>query len=312
MTRDHHVTPQCQPSWEIDVLKRFLLPLAALLSVLTAACAPAPVTPLSADARKSIQGITADVSGRKIVDMSTVGARGSSEGAARGAGEVVGSSGPVAAVGDPKLVVLLPIATVMGSIVGAISAKSPEQVDAARAALSSALQRTDFTQLLNTAIARSGRAAGSVSLTVSNSSAAGEPAVLGEKSRRMAVSYKLSHFSFGAVTPILQVYVEATAVVYASDQKTALHTNTWAYCGKRHDFMALAANDGALMVAELSQAATVLGKAIVYDTFQASSGRSLEKFPACMSFSDLPDDPVAGESDPSTGGSASAPGATAR
>jgi hypothetical protein len=312
MTRDLHVTAPRLPFREIDVLKRLLLPLAALLSMLTGACTPAPVTPLSAEARKSIQGITADVTGRKIVDMSTVGARGSSEGAARGARDVAGSSGPVAAVGDPKLVVLLPLATAMGSVVGAISAKPPEQVDAARAALSSALQRTDFTQLLGTAIARSGRAAGNVPLTVSNSSAAGDQAVVGEKSQRMAVSYKLSYFSFGAVTPILQVYVEATAVVYAADQKTTLHTNQWAYCGKRHDFMALAANDGALMVAELTQAATVLGKAIVHDTFQASTGRYLEKFPACMTFSDLPDDPVAGDAYLQPAASAPAPGVAAR
>ena len=151
---------------------------ACILAALTAGCADPPVKPIPEGARRSVTSVAADVSGVKISDTSTVGARGSEEGsrlgALQGAATVLGNSG-----GSLLGLLLTPVGAAVGSAKGAAEAQSVQVVDETRSNLRLALQETDFTELLRQRLA--GSRAGTVTFTTvtagpaSAATAAGAP-----------------------------------------------------------------------------------------------------------------------------------------
>ena len=79
------------------------------------------------------------------------------------------------------------------------------------------------------------------------------------------------------------------AQVRDPNRRQQLHQATWAWCGERYHFVQTAANNAAVLRAQIDQAAAVLAEAIPYDLYVSKQPRRLQTTsPPCMDFSDLP------------------------
>jgi len=266
---------------------------ACLFAALTAGCADPPVKPIPEAARRSVASVAADISGVKISDTSTVGARGSEEGsrlgALQGAATVLGNSG-----GSLLGLLLTPVGAAVGSAKGAAEAQSVEVVDETRANLRIALQETDFTELLRQRLA--GSQAGTVSFTTVTAGPASATAAGPAVGHVIALEYRVGLYGAYLVNPLIGVFVQVTAQVQSADRRALVHTATWSYCGERIDFVQMGANNGALLRSQIDRAAMVLGEAIPYDLYASRQPRPLkaerlggiQMVAGCMEFSDLP------------------------
>ena len=117
----------------------------AAVVLLATACAQAPATPIREEARRNVAAISGDVSGLKYADTSRLGARGSGEGAQLGAQQ--GASLLPGAGGLLGLAVL-GLGAIVGSVKGASEAQRADVVDQTRVFLRTAIEETDFTELL--------------------------------------------------------------------------------------------------------------------------------------------------------------------
>ena len=129
-------------------------------SLLSVGCAQAPVEPIPEPARRSVTSISGDVSGLKHADTSRLGARGSAEGAQLGA-----QQGATILPGGGGIVGLavMGVGAIVGGVKGANEAQREDVVDQARVFLRTAIEDTDFTELLRTRLASS-KAAGDVEI----------------------------------------------------------------------------------------------------------------------------------------------------
>jgi hypothetical protein len=127
---------------------------------LLSGCAQAPVNPIPEPTRRSVTSISGDVSGLKHTDTSTLGARGSAEGAQLGAQQ--GASILPGGGGIVGLAVM-GVGAVVGGVKGANEAQREDVVDQARVFLRTAIEDTDFTELLRARLAMS-KAAGDVEI----------------------------------------------------------------------------------------------------------------------------------------------------
>jgi hypothetical protein len=249
----------------------------ALIVVSAGACGPPPtVTPVIPALRSAMPQVSAEVRGQQQANVGGIGARGGSEGANRGAAGV-------AAAGCYGVGCLgLPVALAVGAIVGASAAHTPEQVDAARGALKSALEETDIGALLRQSLARNAQA-GATRIAVAGDSASNAP-TMSTSGHVLAIEYGATYMVHGNVSPDVQVWVLARGQLLAPGRGAVLHTSTWLYCSPKVGFIDMAANNGARVRAELARAARELGAAIPYDLFV--SGRPRDA--GCMNFSDVP------------------------
>jgi len=256
------------------------------IAMLTSACAEPPVKPIADGTRKSVTAISADISGIKYSDTSTIGARGSAEGSRRGAAQ-----GIAATTSGASLLGLLlaPIGAAVGSAKGASDAQSELVVDDTRANLRIAMQETDFGELLRSRLAAAG-AAGEIEIVGATTGAATAPlqSASGKPvGQVMALEYKVGIAHLYHVNPEIGVVVTVTAQVTSPDRKTLLHTATWTYCSPRQDFVKMGANQGAALRSEIDTAATILAEAIPYDLYVSNQPRPLKNM-QCMDFSNLP------------------------
>jgi hypothetical protein len=127
---------------------------------LLSGCAQAPVNPIPEPTRRSVTSISGDVSGLKHTDTSTLGARGSAEGAQLGAQQ--GASILPGGGGIVGLAVM-GVGAIVGGVKGANEAQREDVVDQARVFLRTAIEDTDFTELLRARLAMS-KAAGDVEI----------------------------------------------------------------------------------------------------------------------------------------------------
>lgn len=255
--------------------------------MVSAGCAQAPVEPIPEPARRSVTSISGDVSGLKHADTSTLGARGSAEGAQLGA-----QQGASILPGGGGLVGLavMGVGAIVGGVKGANEAQREDVVDQARVFLRTAIEDTDFTELLRARLASS-KAAGDVEIINVTSQAAPLAAVpdgARVPDHFLIIEYRLGLQREHLVNPKVGVIVLARAKVRNANANHTLHQSTWAYCGERYHFVQMAANNGAALRSQIDRAAAVLAEAIPYDLYVSKHPRHLLFNSTCMDFSDLP------------------------
>ena len=265
------------------------LPAAGVAAVvlLAAACAQAPVTPIREEARRNVAAISGDVSGLKYANTSRLGARGSGEGAQLGA--QLGTSLLPGAGGLLGLAVL-GLGAIVGSVKGASEAQRADVVDQTRVFLRTAIEDTDFTELLRARLAAS-KAAGEVEIVNVTSQATpltSVPDAARVPDHLLLIEYRLGLQRAHLVNPDVGVFVLVRARVRDTRVDRPVHEAIWAWCGERHHFVQMAANNGALLRAQIDQAAVVLAEAIPYDLYASKRPRYLRWNSPCMDFSDLP------------------------
>jgi hypothetical protein len=256
-------------------------------SLLSTGCAQAPVEPIPEPARRSITSISGDVSGLKHADTSRLGARGSAEGAQLGA-----QQGATILPGGGGIVGLavMGVGAIVGGVKGANEAQREDVVDQARVFLRTAIEDTDFTELLRTRLASS-KAAGDVEIVNVTSQAtplAAVPDGARVPDHFLIIEYRLGLQREHLVNPKVGIIVLARAKVRNANASQPLHQSTWAYCGERYHFVQMAGNNGAALRSQIDRAAAVLAEAIPYDLYVSKRPRHLMFNSTCMDFSDLP------------------------
>lgn len=267
----------------------------SIVALFVAGCVEPPVKPIPEASRRGVTAVSADVSGIKHSDTSTLGARGSDEGgrlgAMQGAAAVLRNSG-----GSLLVMLMAPIGAAAGGAKGASEARTPEIVDQARSDLRLAVQETDFTEMLRQRLAAT-KTGGDVQFTVT-AGASSAPTVTGAGvpvSHVIALEYQLAILREYLVNPLIGIYVAVTAQVQSADRKQLVHTATWTYCGPRFDFVQMSANGAAAIRAQMEEAAVVLAAAIPHDLYVSKEPRKFKvqeagngRLVACMDYSDLP------------------------
>jgi hypothetical protein len=252
-----------------------------------AGCAQAPVEPIPEPARRKVTSISGDVSGLKHADTSRLGARGSAEGAQLGAQQ--GASILPGGGGIVGLAVM-GVGAIVGGVKGANEAQHEDVVDQARVFLRTAIEDTDFTELLRARLAAS-KAAGDIEI-VNMTSQASPLAAVPDGARVpdhfLVIEYRLGLQREHLVNPKVGIIVLARAKVRDANASQPLHQSTWAYCGERYHFVQMAANNGAALRSQIDRAAAVLAEAIPYDLYVSKRPRRLLLNSTCMDFSDLP------------------------
>jgi hypothetical protein len=265
-------------------MKGLVAPL-AVIAMAVSACAPPLVTPMSADLRKAVTSVGADVSGIRHSDTSQLGARGSKEGADKGAASaashVLRSGGSLLG-----MLIVAPFAAAAGAAAGASNARTEDVVDAARLGLRQALQEEDFTAILRTKLTSIGVAS---SVTVVSVPQAGPvPANTTGSRHVLTLEYQMGLLRDGVVVPKVGIIAQVKGQMLSPDRGQVLHTNTWIYCGPVRDFVEMSRDRGAPLRVEIEKAAAVLAEAIHYDLFVSSTKRFAKPLPVCMDLSDLP------------------------
>lgn len=253
-------------------------------ALLVSGCATPPVTPVREEVRLTIKSISADVSGGKHSDTSDLGARGAEEGASKGAlqGASVGAnSGSLLGI-----LIGVPLGAAIGSSTGAANARSPAEVDEARANLRTAIQDTDFGEMLRSRLT-SARTKGSVEI-LKVSSGSGTAAQTEGASHLLTFEYSLGFLRRGLVVPDVGVALIVKGQLLSSDRKQVLHTNTWGYCGELRNFIEMSQEKAAIFRVEMERAAATLSDAIWYDLFTNKESRSIARPPLCMNYIDVP------------------------
>jgi hypothetical protein len=254
---------------------------------LTAACAQAPVEPIPDASRRSVTSISGDVSGLKHADTSRLAARGSAEGAQLGAQQ---GAAMLPGGGGILGLAVMGVGAIVGGVKGANEAQSEDVVDQARVFLRTAIEDTDFTELLRARLAAS-KAAGDVEIINVTSQATPLPAVpdgARVPQHFLVIEYRLGLQREHLVNPKIGIIVLARAKVRDAGANRQVHQSTWAYCGERYHFVHMAANYGAALRAQIDRAAAVLAEAIPYDLYVSKRPRHLLFNSTCMDFSDLP------------------------
>ena len=259
----------------------------AAVAVLASACAQAPVNPIPEPARRSVTSIAGDVSGLKHSDTSKLGARGSSEGAQLGAQQ---GASVLPGGGGILGLAIMGVGAIVGGVKGANEAQREDVVDQTRVFLRTAIEDTDFTELLRARLAAS-KAAGDVEI-VNMTSEASPLASVANSARVpdhfLVVEYRLGLQREHLVNPRVGIIVLARAQVRDTNRQQQIHQATWAWCGDRYHFVDMAANNGAALRAQIDHAAAVLAEAIPYDLYVSKQPRHLLMNSTCMDFSDLP------------------------
>jgi len=254
---------------------------------LASGCAQAPVNPIPEPTRRSVTSISGDVSGLKHADTSKLGARGSAEGAQLGAQQ--GASLLPGGGGIVGLAVM-GVGAIVGGVKGANEAQRQDVVDQTRVFLRTAIEDTDFTELLRARLASS-KAAGDVEIinvTSQGTPLAAVPGGARVPDHFLVIEYRLGLQREHLVNPTVGIIVLARAKVRNGSANQQLHQATWAYCGARYHFVQMAANYGAALRAQIDHAAAVLAEAIPYDLYVSKRPRHLLFNSTCMDFSDLP------------------------
>lgn len=255
-----------------------------------AACAQAPVNPIREEARRNVTSIAGDVSGLKYSDTSRLGARGSTEGAQLGAQQ----GATMIQAGGVLGLAVMGVGALVGGMKGANEAQHEDVVDQTRVFLRTAIEDTDFTELLRARLVTS-KGAGDIEII--NMTSQGVPLGSVPDGARLpdhflTIEYRMGLQRDGLVNPKVGIIVLARAQVRnpsaAPNAAGPLHQATWAYCGERYHFVHMAANNGAALRAQIEQAAAVLGEAIPYDLYVSKRPRHLLMNSTCMDFSDLP------------------------
>lgn len=254
---------------------------------MAAGCAQAPVQPIPDAARRSVTSVSGDVSGLKHADTSRLGARGSAEGAQLGA-----QQGASLLPGGGGLVGLavMGVGAIVGGVKGANEAQPEDVVDQTRVFLRTAIEDTDFTELLRARLASS-KAAGDVEIINVTSQAtplAAVPDGARVPDHFLVIEYRLGLQREHLVNPKVGIIVLARAKVRDPGSNRQVHQSTWAYCGDRYHFVQMAADNGAALRAQIDRAAAVLAEAIPYDLYVSRRPRPLLFNSTCMDFSDLP------------------------
>ena len=252
---------------------------------LVSGCAQAPVNPIPEPTRRSVTSVSGDVSGLKHSDTSRLGARGSSEGAQLGAQQ--GASVLPGGGGILGLAVM-GVGAIVGGVKGANEAQREDVVDQTRVFLRTAIEDTDFTELLRARLAAS-KAAGDVEII--NVTSQTTPLSAVSQGARVPDHFLIIEYRMGLqrehlVNPKVGIIVLARAKV--RDANREVHQATWAYCGERYHFVQMAGNNGAALRAQIDHAAAVLAEAIPYDLYVSKRPRHLLFNSSCMDFSDLP------------------------
>jgi hypothetical protein len=254
---------------------------------MVAGCAQAPVQPIPEAAGRSVTSISGDVSGLKHSDTSKLGARGSAEGAQLGA-----QQGASLLPGGGGLVGLavMGVGAIVGGVKGANEAQPEDVVDQTRVFLRTAIEDTDFTELLRARLAAS-KAAGDVEIinvTSQTTPLAAVPDGARVPDHYLVIEYRLGLQREHLVNPKVGIMVLARAKVRDPSSNRQVHQSTWAYCGDRYHFVQMAADNGAALRAQIDRAAAVLAEAIPYDLYVSKRPRPLLFNDTCMDFSDLP------------------------
>lgn len=256
------------------------------IAALTSACAEPPVRPIPDSVRQPVSAISADVSGVKDSDTSTIGARGSREGSQRGAAQ-----GAAAVAGHGSLLGLLlaPVGAAVGSATGASDAQSELVVDETRANLRIAMQETDFGELLRSRLLEAG-AAGEIEVVAATTGSGTAPAQSPNGKpvgQILVLEYKVRIAHPHHVNPEIGIVATVVAQVTSPDRKSLVHKAMWTYCSPRLDFVRMGASQAAALRAEIDMAAAILAEAIPYDLYVSNQPRPL-KNAQCMDFSNLP------------------------
>lgn len=258
-----------------------------IVLALASACAQAPVNPIPEPARRSVTSISGDVSGLKQADTSRLGARGSSEGARLGAQQ---GASILPGGGGLLGLAVMGVGAIVGGVKGANEAQREDVVDQARVFLRTAIEDTDFTELLRARLAMS-KAAGDIEI-INVTSQAAPLAAVPDGARApdhfLIIEYRLGLQREHLVNPKVGIIVLARAKVRDAGANQQLHQSTWAYCGERYHFVQMAANNGAALRSQIDRAAAVLAEAIPYDLYVNKRPRHLLFNSTCMDFSDLP------------------------
>jgi len=263
-------------------------PVASVVAVvlLAAACAQAPVTPIREEARRNVAAIAGDVSGLKYANTARLGARGSAEGAQLGAQQGAALVPGAGLIG----LAVMGVGAIVGSVKGASEAQREDVVDQTRVFLRTAIEDSDFTELLRARLAAS-RSAGEIEIVNVTSQATpltSVPDAARVPDHFLLIEYRLGLQREHLVNPDVGLIVVARALVRDTKVNRLVHQAVWAWCGERYHFVQMAANNAALLRAQIDRAAAVLAEAIPYDLYVSKQPRYLRTNGTCMDFSDLP------------------------
>ena len=109
----------------------------------------------------------------------------------------------------------------------------------------------------------------------------------GEGTRMRSARPKVLH-EVGGRSLVGHVLDAVRARVRDTRVNRPVHEAIWAWCGERYHFVQMAANNAALLRAQIDQAAVVLAEAIPYDLYVSKQPRYLRWNSPCMDFTDLP------------------------
>ena len=147
------------------------------------------------------------------------------------------------------------VGAIVGGVKGANEAQREDVVDQTRVFLRTAIEGTDFTELLRARLAAS-KAAGDVEIVNMTSEAS---PLVAEASRQagpdhfLAIEYRLGLQREHLVNPEVGIIVLVRAQVRDPDVKQLVHQATWAYCGQRYHFVQMAANNAAALRAQIDR-----------------------------------------------------------
>ena len=183
------------------------------------------------------------------------------------------------------------VGAIVGGVKGANEAQREDVVDQTRVFLRTAIEDTDFTELLRARLASS-KAAGDVEII--NVTSQATPLAAVPDGGPGAGSFPGHRVPLGLCSAnIWSIPLSASScwrgrrsVNGSANQQ--LHQATWAYCGARYHFVQMAANYGAALRAQIDHAAAVLAEAIPYDLYVSKRPRASLFNSTCMDFSDLP------------------------
>ena len=168
------------------------------------------------------------------------------------------------------------VGAIVGGVKGANEAQREDVVDQTRVFLRTAIEDTDFTELLRARLAsvEGGRGRRDHQRDVAGNTLATVPDGARVPDHFLVIEYRLGLQREHLVNPTVGIIVLARAKVRNGSANQQLHQATWAYCGARYHFVQMAANYGAALRAQIDHAAAVLAEAIPYDLYVSKRPRA--------------------------------------
>lgn len=262
---------------------------AVAAAFLLGGCSSTYIDPPSADLRANENAVLLI-----LQDPSPVTPSPSAEGLARGAGGGARSGAVQGAMGGAGLmmagcedsdsclfaivlgIAVMPITALAGGVIGAIRARSDEEVEAAARSFEAAL-RNDARQALLAAVVRKGERLTGRRFVIPEDDAAVPARNPGPGLMMVISKADLDFASEGEIDPDVTLTLQARMFLRQPGAVTSSYWRDWLYQSEPHGYFDLAASDGAKLKAEIDRAVNLVAERMVHDTFVSQDPEKLGK-----------------------------------